>query len=192
MDPLLRITTFVGEPARHDLVLDLGMWSEVGSLELHKTPMGNSQLWRHATAQVTLDLWQSANLDSFARIRTGVGLEGQRDDVNGYRSAVTESSAFDLDWVLDPNGFHNVRFELLHELPRYFTPTATTPKLVQRFKANLQYEAIILAINDQPLTLKLAAGGEKRDDLPGVPDKWAFVFETGLRFSLWAPPRAKS
>jgi hypothetical protein len=192
MDPLLRITTFVGEPARHDLVLDLGMWSEVGSLELHKTPLGNSQLWRHATAQVTLDLWQSANLDSFARIRTGVGLEGQRDDVNGYRSAVTESSAFDLDWVLDPNGFHNVRFELLHELPRYFTPTATTPKLAQRFKANLQYEAIILAINDQPLTLKLAAGGEKRDDLPGVPDKWAFVFETGLRFSLWAPPRAKS
>lgn len=192
LDPLLRITTFIGEPARHDLVLDLGMWSEVGSLELHKTPMGNSQLWRHATAQVTVDLWQSANLDSFARIRTGLGLEGQRDDVNGYRSAITESSAFDLDWVLDEAGFNNVRFELSHELPRYFTPTATTPKLVQRFKANLQYERIILAINDQPLSWKLAAGGEKRDDLPGVPDKWAFVFETGLRFSLWAPPRAKS
>ncbi|HEY0252763.1 MAG TPA: hypothetical protein VGC41_14610 [Kofleriaceae bacterium] len=192
LDPLLRITTFVGTPQRHDLVLDLGMWSEVGNLELHQTPMGNSQLWRHATAQVTIDLWQSANLDSFARIRTGLGVEGQRDDVNGYRSAITESSAFDIDWVLDEAGFHNVRFELSHEIPRYFTPTATTGQYVQRFKANLQYEQIILAINDQPLTFNLAAGGQRRNDLPGVPDVWAFTFDAGLRFSLWAPPRSHS
>ena len=191
-DPLLRITTFMGTPQRHDLTLDLGMWSEVGGLELHQTPMGNSELWRHATAQVTLDLWQSADLDSFARIRTGLGLEGQRDDVNGYRSAITESSAFDLDWVLDKEGFQNVRLELSHEIPRYFTATATTGQYVQRFKANLQYEQILLAINDQPLSLKLSAGGEKRNDLPGVPDVWAFVFDAGLRFSLWAPPRAHS
>ena len=192
IDPLLRITTFVGRPQRHDLVLDLGMWSEVGGLELHRTPLGNSQLWRHATAQATLDLWQSPNLDSFARLRSGVGIEGQRDDVNGYRSAITYSSAFELDWVLDPAGFNNVRFEIDHELPRYFTPTASTGKLTQRFKARLQYERIVLAINDQPLTLNLAAGGEKRDDLPGVPDQWAFVFDAGLRFSLWAPPRPRS
>lgn len=189
LDPLLRITTFVGTPRRHDMVLDLGTWGEVGNLELHKTPMGNSQLWRHATAQVTIDLWQSADLSSFARIRTGLGLEGQRDDVNGYRTAITESSAFDLDWVLDPEGFNNVRFLLSHEVPRYFTATETTGKFVQRFKAQLEYERIILAINDQPLSLHLAAGGEKRDDLPGVPNVWAFVFDTGLRFSLWAPPR---
>jgi hypothetical protein len=56
----------------------------------------------------------------------------------------------------------------------------------------VQYEAIILAINDQPLTLKLAASGEKRDDIPGVPEQWAFVLDAGLRFSLWAPPRPRS
>jgi hypothetical protein len=192
IDPLLRITTFVGTPQRHDMVLDLGMWSEAGGLELHRTPMGNSQLWRHATVQATLDLWQSPNLDSFARLRSGVGVEGQRDDVNGYRSAIAYSSAFEIDWVLDPAGFHNVKFELVHELPRYFTPTALTDKLTHRYYAHLQYEAIVLAINDQPLTLKLAAGGEKRDDLPGVPDTWAFIFDAGLRFSLWAPPRSRS
>ena len=48
------------------------------------------------------------------------------------------------------------------------------------------------AINDQPITLKLAVGGEKRDDLPGVPDRWGFVFDAGLRFNLWAPPRSRS
>ena len=42
------------------------------------------------------------------------------------------------------------------------------------------------------LTLKLAAGGEKRDDIMGVPNQWAFVMDAGLRFSLWAPPRPRS
>jgi hypothetical protein len=191
-DPLLRFTTFVGTPSRHDLYLNLGLWSEAGGLELHKTVLGNTQLWRHATAQVTLDLWQSASLDSFLRVRTGLGFEGQHDDVNGYRSALTATSALDLDMVLDPAGFHNLRFEIDHEVPRYYVPVGSQSRWAQRMRARVQYEAIVLAINDQPLTLKLAAGGEKRDDLPGVPDQWAFVIDAGLRFSLWAPPRPRS
>ncbi len=191
-DPLLRFTTFVGTPSRHDLYLNLGLWSEAGGLELHRTALGNTQLWRQATAQVTLDLWQSPNLDSFLRVRTGLGFEGQHDDVNGYRSALTASSALDLDMVLDPAGFHNLRLELDHEVPRYYVPIGTQSRWAQRMRARIQYETIVLAINDQPLTLKLAAGGEKRDDLPGVPDQWAFVIDAGLRFSLWAPPRPRS
>ncbi|HTR49234.1 MAG TPA: hypothetical protein VMJ10_00925 [Kofleriaceae bacterium] len=190
MDPLLRITTFVGEPERHDLHLDLGMFTEAGGLELRQTSYGDTELWKHATAQVTMDLWQSANLESFVRLRTGGILEGQYDPVNGYRSALTESTALDIDAVLDPAGFHNVRFELAHELPRYFTPYAPNV-LVQRMHAKLQYETIVLAINDQPLSLHVAAGGEKRNDIPGVPDQWAFVVDAGLRFSLWAPPRPR-
>jgi len=192
VDPLLRITTFVGRPQRHDLTLDLGLWTEAGGLEIHPTPTGHSQIWKHAAGQITLDLWQSAKMDSFARVRTGFGLEGQYTDGTGYRSAVVESSAFELDWVVDPEGFHNVRLEVVHELPRYFVPLIGGQKLAQRMRARLQYEAIVLAINDQPLTLKLAAGGEKRDDIFGVPDRWAFVMDAGLRFSLWAPPRPPS
>ena len=191
-DPLLRFTTFVGPPSRHDLYLNLGLWSEAGGLELHKTLLGNTQLWRHATAQATLDLWQSPNLDSFLRVRTGMGFEGQHDEVNGYRSALTATWALDLDMVLDKDGFHNLRFEIDHEVPRYFVPVGTQSQWSQRMRAHVQYEAIVLAINDQPLTLKIAAGGEKRDDLPGVPDQWAFVIDAGLRFSLWAPPRPRS
>ena len=190
-DPLLRISTFIGEPSRHDLHLNLGMWSELGGLELHRTRLGNSQLWRHGTAEITFDLWQSPKLDSFARLRTGMGLEGQRDDVNGYRSALTAASAFELDMVLDDSGFHNLRLELSHEIPRYFTPVEGASHWSQRLRADVQYEAIVLAINDQPVSFKLAAGGEKRDDLPGVPDQWAFVIDAGLRFSLWAPPRPR-
>ena len=192
LDPLLRITTFVGTPSRHDLHLDLGLWTEAGGLEIHPTTLGRySQLWKNATGQVTLDLWQSPSLDSYVRVRTGLGLEGQRDDVNGYRSALTATSALELDFVLDDAGFHNLRFEIDHEIPRYFTPVGLGSRYSQRFRAKLQYEAVVLAINDQPLTLKLAAGGEKRDDIPGVPDQWAFVMDAGLRFNLWAPPRPR-
>ena len=94
--------------------------------------------------------------------------------------------------MLDPDGFHNLRFDITHEIPRYFTPVGTDSHYAQRFRAHLQYEAIVLAINDQPITLKLAASGEKRNDLPGVADKWAFVLDAGLRFNLWAPPRPRS
>jgi hypothetical protein len=193
-DPLLRITTFVGEPSRHDLRLNLGMWDEVGGLELHQTKAGYTELYKHAAAAVTLDLWQSANLDSYARLRTGLGLEGQRDDANGYHSALTATSAFELDTVLDNEGFHNVRFELVHELPHYFANFGqgeTTDHFAQRMHAKLQYEAIILAINDQPVSLNVAVSGEKRNDIPGISDQWAFIGDVGLRFNLWAPPRSR-
>jgi hypothetical protein len=59
----------------------------------------------------------------------------------------------------------------------------------QRLRARLRYETILLAINDQPLSLRLDAGSEKRSDIPGLADRWALVANAGLRFSLWAPPR---
>jgi hypothetical protein len=196
-DPLLRITTFVGTPARHDLHLNLGGWTEVGGLELRDTPFGTSQLYKHATSEATLDVWQSRDMESYARFRTGMGLEGQYDDVHGYRSALSADSAFEVDWTLDHAGFHNLRLELSDELPHYFQalpgePPPSKTGFSERMRARLQYEGIVLAINDQPVTLKLAAGGEKRNDLPGVPDVWAFVVDAGLRFNLWAPPHPHS
>jgi hypothetical protein len=167
------------------------MWSEAGGIELNHTPTVDSQLWRFGTGEVTLDLWQSAKLDSYARVRTGFGLEGENDPINGYRSALSTDSAFEVDSVLDNAGFHNVRFAITEESPHYFTPLPGQSAWANRLRIDLQYEAIILAINDQPLSFKLAAGGEKRDDLPGVPDQWAFVADAGLRFSLWAPPRPR-
>jgi hypothetical protein len=191
LDPLLRITTFTGTPQRHDLRLNLGLWTEAGGLEIKPAGTGHSSIWKHATAQVTLDLWQSEDLDSFVRVRTGMGIEGQYTDLTGYRSALVPSSAFEIDSVIDDRGFHNVKFEFVHDMPRYFIPLQNDQHFAQRLKAKASYEGILLAINDQPLTLKVAMGGEKRNDIFGVPDQWAFVADVGLRFSLWAPPRAQ-
>ena len=191
IDPLLRITTFAGEPQRHDLHLDLGLWTEAGNLEVHHTNHGDSSLWRFGTAQVTFDLWRSSRLDSFLRFRTGVGFERLYTDSYGNRTALTGSSALELDWVLDSEGFHNLHGELTWEVPRYFAATNADDRLARRNRAKIEYEAVVLAINDQPLSLTAGIGGERRNDLPVVNDTWAFVADAGLRVSLWAPPKRR-
>ena len=189
VEPLLRITTFMATPRRYDLRLNVGLWTEVGHLEIHRAAGADANLWRFATAQATLDLWQSRQLDSFARIRMGLGVERLSTDEFNSRTAITAGSAFELDWILDRRGFHNLTAEFAYELPRYFVALPDVGKQALRMLARLRYETILVAINDQPLSLRLDAGGEKRNDIPGLPADWALVANAGLRFSLWAPPR---
>lgn len=190
LDPLLRITTFVGEPQRHDIHLDLGLWTEAGQVEVHHTKAGDSTLWKFGTVQGTLDIWQSENQDSFLRLRTGLGFERLYTDKYGDRSALTGSTALELDMVLDAKGFHNLRGELRWEVPRYFSATGDE-RLARRNSAKIEYEGILLAVNDQPISFTAGVGGEQRNDLPVVSDAWAFVADAGLRVSLWAPPKRR-
>lgn len=194
LDPLLRITTFMGTPRRHDLTLDVGIWSQAGHVEVHHAPMskgGDSTLWKLGVGQVTLDLWQSAQLDSYARLRTGMGWERLYTESIGDLSAVTGASAFEIGWIPDDRGFHNLKLELQHEVPRYFQPHPKTGRYGNRMRARFEYEAIALAINDQPISIVVGAQSERRDDLPDSTNTWAFVADIGARFSLWAPPRPR-
>jgi hypothetical protein len=187
--PLLRITTFLGKPRRSDFKLNVGVWVEGGRLEVHHAGTGYANLWRYATTHATADLWQSRDLTSFVRVRTGVGVEGMFVDGAANRAAVTPAAALETDLTLDARGFHHVGAEAVYERPYYYDGVG--PERAERTRARLHYEMIFLAINDQPLSLRLAAGAERRDDLPGVPADWAFSAHAGLRFSLWAPPRSR-
>ncbi len=187
-NPLLRVTTFFGRPRRADITFHLGGWIEAGALELHKTDLGDARLWRIATGHVTVDLWQSADLESYARVRGGVGVEGAAQDGQADRTALTPGAALESDFTLDRRGFHHVGAEIAHERPRYVDGAEGT---AERTRARLHYELIVLAINDQPLSLRLSAGAERRDDIPGLDDSWALTANAGLRFSLWAPPRER-
>lgn len=187
-NPLLRITTFVGRPRRSDLTLHLGAWLEAGGVEMHGGELGNARLWRLATAQATLDVWQSADLESFARVRAGVGVEGASQDGASDRTAVTPGGALESELTLDRRGFHHIGAEVAHERPRYVDGADGS---AQRTRAQVHYEVIVLAVNDQPLSLRLSAGADRRDDLAGLDDRWALTAQAGLRFSLWAPPRAR-
>lgn len=191
LDPLFRVTTFVGKPKRHDIHLDLGLWAEAGHLEVHHTNVGDASLWRFGTTQLTVDLWQSETLDSFVRLRSGLGFERLYTQIDGDRSALTGSTALELDWVLDRKGFHNLRGQLTWEVPRYFRKLGSKSKMARRNQAKIEYEAIVLALNDQPISLTAGLGGERRNDLPVIKDTWAFVAKAGIRVSLWAPPKRR-
>lgn len=189
--PLFRITTFFGKPRRHDGRLNVGAWVEAGDLELIATPAGEAQLTRYATVNGTVDLWQSADLSSFVRLRGGAGFEAMElDGEPGPNTAITPGGALEANLTLDRSGFHHLNAALSYENPLYLERHPILGSASRRMEARMAYELIVLAINDQPLSLHLGVGASRRDDIQTLPGTWEATADAGLRFSLWAPPRA--
>lgn len=189
--PLFRITTFFGKPRRHDGRMNVGAWVEAGDLEIVSTPAGDMQLSRYATVNGTVDLWQSADLSSFVRLRGGAGIEAaELDGGPEPHLAVTPGGAVEAKLTLDRSGFHHVNAALSYENPLYLELHPSLGSASRRMEARLAYELIVLAINDQPLSLHLGMSASRRDDIEALPDTWELSADAGLRFSLWAPPRA--
>lgn len=190
-NPAIRITSFFGDPRRHDLSLDLGMWIEGGHLEYRSTDAEQEQLWRLFTVNGTLDLWQSPDMYSYIRLRGGLGLERASSNMATTREALTPGAALEGDITFDRMGFHQLGFEFAYQHPIYTTEDPRVGDQAQRIKASVEYEMIILAINDQPLSLHLQVAAEKRTDSPLIDSRWAAKANAGLRFSLWAPARSR-
>ena len=123
-------------------------------------------------------------------MRGGVGVEQTyaREVTGGDRPAIAPGAALESDVTLDRDGFHHVVAEAGVEVPIYQGEDRTR-RHARRLQAEVGYEAILLAINDQPLSVRVACGASRRDDIPSLPERWAFTAHAGLRFSLWAPPR---
>ncbi len=192
--PLLRLTTFFGKPRRHDVFANIGVWFEAMRIESHQNEVADSSLWKFGNLQTTVDLWQSSNLDSFFRLRSGLVFErlyssdgGGGNETN--RFALAWASVVELDTIIDRAGFHNISAQASYEIPRYFDRQPQVGRLGRRMRGEAAYEVVVLAINDQPITARLAVTAERRNDIPGLDDQWSLSAAAGLRFSLWAPPR---
>jgi hypothetical protein len=193
--PLLRITTFIGKPRRFDPPLYLGGWVEAVRVE---TVHASSGTWFDRTeigaAALTLDLWRSHDLASFFRLRGGAGYE-VADQLDG--GAWVPHAAVDADLTLDRGGFHHVRATALAEWlaagsSEYQPKDAARPRLPasrSRLTGKAEYEIILLAVNDQPISAVLDARVQKRNDVPDLPTSWIYQTTASLRFNLWAPPR---
>lgn len=193
--PLFRITTFVGKPRRFDPPLYVGGWLEVVRVETLHTSAGWLDRTQFGAAALTLDLWRSRDLASFVRLRAGAGYE-QASQLDG--AAWVPQAALDLDLTLDRGGFHHLRLTALSE---WLSTTGTngyqpkdpaTPRLPARRTretAKAEYEIILLAVNDQPISAVLDVRGQRRNDVPGLDDGWHAQGTASLRFNLWAPPR---
>jgi hypothetical protein len=193
--PLFRITTFIGKPRRFDPPLFVGGWLEVVRVETFRTSAGWFDRMEGGAAALTLDLWRSRDLASFVRLRGGAGYE-KTTQLDG--AAWVPHAALDLDLTLDRGGFHHLRFTALSEwlattgTNRYQPRDPGTPRLpAKRFRetARAEYEVILLAVNDQPISAVLDVRGQRRNDVPGLGDGWNVQGTASLRFNLWAPPR---
>jgi hypothetical protein len=198
--PLVRITTLWAQPARHDLYLNVGLYTEAGRLQIE--PLGedgNHQLTL-ATFQGTVDLWQSWDLRSYLRLRVGpvahVRLGPWHDEARALMSL--PETALEGSFMLGGRQLQQLRFRLRGEWLRGFgwPPAPLTRDWLVEGEAS--WEIILIAINDQPLSLRLAARGGSHDaGVRGPPPaegdgraawdlEWGAT--AGVRISFFSPP----
>lgn len=184
--PPLWVTTFLGKPRRFDADLDTGFWMELLRVEWLRRGSTEALYYTLASTHLTLDLWHAKDLTSYVRVRVGPSLEYDR--THRFVTLVP-GAAVEGDLTLDANGFHHLTFAAEAEklfLGGIVEGRADNP---ERLRVRAGYELILLAINDQPLSLVVDGRGTWRDDLEGVDAGWEWSAHAGLRFSLWAPAR---
>jgi hypothetical protein len=184
--PLFRITTFFGKPRRYDFGLNLGAWME--GLHQETIERGDSELSLLTWGAVhgTLDLWHSRDLVSYLRLRAGPAVE--RDRTHALTTLVP-TVALEGDFTLDTDGFHHAFFAAEAEKVLLADRVDGRPLRPERLKLRAGYELILLAVNDQPVSLVVDGRGLWRSDLPHVDAAWEWSAHAGLRVSLWTPAR---
>jgi hypothetical protein len=187
--PLLRITTFFGKPRRYDPPLYFGLWAEGLRMEFLTTRGGkNFDRTMYAAGAVTVDVWRSRDLSDFVRLRVGAGYE---EALGGDWGSFVPHAALEGELTLGRNGFHHVRASAqAEELTSSGKGLAAElPGNRSRFTVKGEYEVILFALNNQPISLVLEGKGTKRDDVPDYPTGWIGQVGAQLRFNLGAPPR---
>jgi hypothetical protein len=187
--PLLRITTFFGQPRRFDPPLYFGLWAEGIRMEALETETGKTfDRTMFASGAVTVDLWRSRDLSDFFRLRAGAGYE---EALGGKWSSVVPHAAVEGEITLGDRGHHHLRAsaqaELLTSSGEGLAPLL--PENRKRITVKGEYEVVAFALNNQPVSLVLEAKGVKRNDVPDYPSDWVVQGGAQLRFSLFAPPR---
>jgi len=189
-EPFLRVTTFVGEPRRHDVYLTAGYWTELLAVEHAPRGSVDDTFVRFTGAGITWDLWHDADMTSFVRLRGGAALDEALRDGHDAALAVTAVAAFEAELGFDRGGFHRLTLSSVYEAPWFDDPLTAGDDLERhtRWSNEIAYELVLVAIDDQPITLVAGVQGGFRDDL-GDPahNGWEVSASAGLRVSLWAP-----
>ncbi|HSM91914.1 MAG TPA: hypothetical protein VLT47_03445 [Anaeromyxobacteraceae bacterium] len=187
--PLLRLTTFFGKPRRFDPPLYFGLWAEGVRMEFLETRGGKTfDRTMFVAGAVTVDVWRSRDLSDFVRLRGGAGYEEAK---GGEWSSFVPVGALEGELTLGRGGFHHLRgaaqVEALVKSGDSLAPGLAADRT--RLTVKGEYEVILFALNNQPISLALQAKATKRDDVPDYPTGWIGQVGAQLRFSLWAPPR---
>lgn len=190
-EPILRITTFFGRPRRGDLRLDWGLGLRVLGLDVRPHGVVGVTDLEIGEFHLAWDLWQSKDLYNRVRLSAGAAVGRmweEQNDESGWRATYLSPDAA-IVWFqgLDRDGFHTVSVGAHWSLPCYYRDGGFVPRT--RAGTDAGWEWILIAINDQPLSLRVEGSLDYRDDLGPADPKWEASAHAGLRFSLWAPAR---
>jgi hypothetical protein len=196
--PLVRITTLWSQPARHDLYLNVGVYGEAGRMQIEPLgETGNHELTL-ASAQGTLDLWQSFDLRSYVRLRVGpvahLRLGPWHDEVR-FLGALPET-ALEGSFIIGKRALQQARFRVRGDWLRALSWPLSPVAQRWLLDGEASYEIILLAINDQPVSARFAGRVGMRDPGPPVAGvirqelEWSAT--GGLRISFFSPPVMRS
>jgi hypothetical protein len=187
--PLLWITTFIGEPKRFDIMLDLGWGMRLLNFVIGPRRYTDVRDVEWGELHMNWTLWKSHDLYNQVRLELGGDLGTAWDDRTALdpSSYIGATAALRGRFTLGQSGLHFLTFDAEGVLP-YFTQGVFKQRSTYRMTSTIAYEVIPLAIVDQPLSLRVAASADYREDLSSGDGVWETTLWLGGRFSLWAPP----
>ncbi|MFO0660459.1 MAG: hypothetical protein U0165_11600 [Polyangiaceae bacterium] len=188
--PAFWVTSFIGPPKRYDVVPGVGWGFRV--LGINERPLAYRNVRDLEASEVHLSWnpWQSNDMYNHIRIEVGgnFGKYWDKELLPEGAWYVGPTAALRARASLGSGGLHYLTFDATFSRPTCVNSEAKKAT-VNRFGGQIAYEAILLAVNDQPISLRIAGGGERRrDPLTGI-DSIETTASVGLRFSFWAPPR---
>jgi hypothetical protein len=193
--PAFWLTTFVGPPRVHPISPGIGWGFRI--LNINDRPPGfrNTFDMEVGEAHISWNPWQTEDMFSHLRIEAGADFGKFWEDRGQIASGLGTgswyggfSSAVKARFSLGEGGLHYIFLDVTYLRPTFLSGSLAGEG-IHRVKASMAYEAIFVAINDQPLSLRLAAIGSSREDYRTRAQGIEGTFTAGLRFSFWAPAR---
>ena len=184
--PAFWLTSFIGRPRRHDIHLDLGWGMRLLNVRHHPMRSGRYTDLENLAMYASWEMYHARKLANYVRLTVGPGCGEMltSDENEDARFTVYPTASFDGEFQIGKRGLHHLGFSVAGDVRYYFGGASG---IYYAGRGKLFYEWVVLALNDQPLSLFLEGSAEYREDIPDLPSDLEFRGTAGMRFSFWAP-----
>jgi len=193
--PAFWLSTFIGPPRVYAVRPGLGWGMRLVNINDRPPAYRDAFDIEFGELHLSYNPWQSNDMYSHIRIEAGGDLGKYWQDRGELQKGLGTgafyagfTSALKSRLALGEGGLHYLFMDVVYHRP-ILLEGANFGDALQRISATFAYEGIFLAINDQPLSFRIAAQGTARDDPFTDTRSVEMRISAGLRFSFWAPPR---
>lgn len=191
--PAFWISTFFGEPEVHPVLPRVGWGFRILNVLDRQPSYRKAFDMEFGEVHLAYNPWQSNDMYSNVRIELGgdVGAHwSERSAIAGKNGNYFIGPTFAVKSrvSLGKGGLHYL-FTDLQARRSTVVSGEYTGATINRLSGSLAYEGVLIAINDQPLSLRLATEGRTQNDYVRDVRAVELRFLAGLRMSFGAPPR---